>query len=229
MQRDIGDKIDFFMKVTGTSNAQLARALNFDASYISRIRAGKRGLPPELPFIEPAADFFARNIRENYQAETIARELGLSSAWPTDKQKATWIIAKWLEGTFGDIGGLEQEQASSSEGMPNASAVRQGTAGKLAEARLFFGDEGRREASLAFLSYVADAGEPCELLLQSDEDIAWMYQDASFVSKWSSRMAQLAESGCTFSVVHTVARGGNEMWEGLRAWLPLYYSGAIRP
>ena len=58
MGQGVSGKIDFLMRVTGTSNAQLARALSFDASYISRIRSGKRGLPPELPFIEPAAAFF---------------------------------------------------------------------------------------------------------------------------------------------------------------------------
>ena len=80
MGQGVSGKIDFLMRVTGTSNAQLARALSFDASYISRIRSGKRGLPPELPFIEPAAAFFARNVCEGYQAEALARELGLSGS-----------------------------------------------------------------------------------------------------------------------------------------------------
>ena len=92
----VGRKIDFLMNVTNMHNAQLARALNFDASYVSRIRAGKRGLPAKLPFIEPAAEFFARNVREGYQADTLARETGVMGGWPADKGKAARLIARWL-------------------------------------------------------------------------------------------------------------------------------------
>ena len=221
MGQGVSGKIDFLMRVTGTSNAQLARALNFDASYISRIRAGKRGLPPELPFIEPAAAFFARNVREGYQAEALAREMGLSGSWPADKANAARLIAGWLEGA---AGAGSQDVDVQSTGSTSALA-----AGRSSEARLFFGDGGRRAAALAFLAYVADANEPCDLLLQSDEETAWMYEDPAFAAEWAESMAGLAAAGCTFTVVHTVSRGGNEMWEGLRAWLPLYLTGAIRP
>jgi len=220
-QGDVGRKIDFLMKVTGTRNAQLARALSFDASYISRIRTGKRGLPTELPFIEPAAAFFARNVRESYQVEALARELDLPGRWPADKSKAARLIAGWLEGTVG-AGNLDTDTQSTL-----ASSAH--SAGQHTEARLFYGDRGRREASLAFLSNIADASESCELLLQSDEGTAWMYEDPAFAAKWSKSMTGLADAGCTFVVVHTVSRGGNEMWEGLRAWLPLYLTGAVRP
>ena len=217
----VSGKIDFLMRVTGTSNAQLARALNFDASYISRIRAGKRGLPPELPFIEPAAAFFARNVREGYQAEALAREMGLPGSWPADKANAARLIAGWLEGAAGAGG---QDVDVQSTGSTSALA-----AGRSSEARLFFGDGGRRAAALAFLADVVNANEPCELLLQSDEGTAWMYEDPAFISEWAKSMAGLAAAGCTFTVVHTVSRGGNEMWEGLREWLPLYLTGAVRP
>ena len=217
----VSGKIDFLMRVTGTSNAQLARALNFDASYISRIRAGKRGLPPELPFIEPAAAFFARNVREGYQAEALAREMGLPGSWPADKANAARLIAGWLEGA---AGAGSQDVNVQSTGSTSALA-----AGRSSEARLFFGDGGRRAAALAFLADVVDANEPCELLLQSDERTAWMYEDPAFAAEWAESMAGLAAAGCTFPVVHTVSRGGNEMWEGLREWLPLYLTGAVRP
>jgi len=229
VKQGVSNRIDFLMRVTSTSNAQLARALSFDASYISRIRAGKRGLPPDLPFIEPAAAFFARNVREGYQAEALARELGVPGKWPTEKRKAARLIAKWLEGAYNENGDVSYEYALLADDIPSTNTAHEDTAGKLVETQLFFGNEGRREAALAFLSHVADAGKPCELLLQSDEGTAWMYEDPAFVSEWAKSMAGLAAAGCTFTVVHTVSRGGNEMWEGLREWLPLYLTGAVRP
>ena len=85
-------RIDLLMRVTGTSNAQLARALSFDASYISRIRTGKRGLPRERSFIEPAASFFARNVVNSLQADTLAREMGVPEGWPwPDLAPEDWL------------------------------------------------------------------------------------------------------------------------------------------
>ena len=52
MASTIFEKIDFLMKITGTQNAALGKALSYDASYISRIRNGKRGLPLQQPFID---------------------------------------------------------------------------------------------------------------------------------------------------------------------------------
>ena len=92
----VGRKIDFLMNVTNMHNAQLARALNFDASYISRIRAGKRGLPAKLPFIDPAAEFFARNVHEGYQADTPSRASGAMGGRPAGKGEATRLIRRSL-------------------------------------------------------------------------------------------------------------------------------------
>ena len=49
------EKLDLLMSLTGTSNSALGRALSYDPSYISRVRAGKRGLPRRQPFLQPAS------------------------------------------------------------------------------------------------------------------------------------------------------------------------------
>ena len=63
MKYIIADKLNFLMKVTGTKNNMLGRALSFDASHISRIRSGDRGLPSRREFIVPAAGYFARAVK----------------------------------------------------------------------------------------------------------------------------------------------------------------------
>ena len=216
------------MRITGATNAQLAHTLNFDASYISRIRAGKRGLPPELPFVEPAANFFARNIHEDYQAEALAREMGIAGDWPASKEAAAQLIAHYLAGAEAPTCSDASQPTATQEAQANETPPSPAP-GRTANAQLFFGSEGRREVALAFLDKVAAAKTPCELLLQSDEETSWMYEDPTFTDEWARRMAGLAAAGCTITVIHTVSRGGTEMWEGVREWLPLYLSGAIRP
>lgn len=165
---EIGRKVDFLMSVTNMRNAQLARALNFDASYISRIRAGKRGLPTKMPFIEPAAEFFARNVHEGYQADTLAREMGVTGNWPTDKGEAARLIVRWLKGKIGGSDWGAGDAAA--EGAGHAGGEQALESGHVAKTGLYFGVRGRREAALAFLERIAAEGRPCNLLLQSDED-----------------------------------------------------------
>lgn len=72
MKHLIADKLNFLMKATATRNNMLSRALAFDASHISRIRNGERGLPSHREFILPAAGFFARAVRTASQKRVLA-------------------------------------------------------------------------------------------------------------------------------------------------------------
>ena len=75
MKHLIADKLNFLMKATATRNNMLSRALAFDASHISRIRNGERGLPSHREFILPAAGFFARAVRTASQKRVLAAQL----------------------------------------------------------------------------------------------------------------------------------------------------------
>ena len=82
MKHLIADKLNFLMKATATRNNMLSRALAFDASHISRIRNGERGLPSHREFILPAAGFFARAVRTASQKRVLAAQLCPGKPWP---------------------------------------------------------------------------------------------------------------------------------------------------
>lgn len=232
------EKIDFLMKVTGTSNAALARELNFDASYISRIRSGKRGLPHEQPFIKPACTLFVKRVRDDYQRRALSDELG--QPWPDRPAKARAVLTDWLETNLNmssavgrvvdalaeqpndDMQRLSSEQPSAC----NACNPPE-TDGTVAQARLFFGIDGKRAGVISFLERLCDTGQPHTLLLHSDEDMTWLYDNASFARRWSALLAQTIENGSTIRVIHAITRDANEMWEAMRRWIPLYLTGSV--
>ena len=231
MAKSTADRFDFLMKLTNTQNTALARALNFDASYISRIRSGKRGLPPSEPFIEPAAAYFARHIREEYQKAAVLNELRLHRAWPSDERAAAALLAAWLSSEPSE-NPVERVIAAMREGAPRMGAseeVYSAASGSKAETALYYGNEGKRGGVIAFLSALCESGEPHTLLLTSDEDMAWLFEDAAFAGTWASLMGRLIQSGSRVRIIHSVSRDANEMWEAVQKWLPLYMSGAIEP
>lgn len=231
MAKSTADRFDFLMKLTNTQNTALGRALNFDASYISRIRSGKRGLPPSEPFIEPAAAYFAHHIREEYQKAAVLNELRLHRAWPSDERAAAALLAAWLSSEPSE-NPVERVIAAMREGAPRMGAseeVYSAASGSRAETALYYGNEGKRGGVIAFLSALCESGEPHTLLLTSDEDMAWLFEDAAFAGTWASLMGRLIQSGSRVRIIHSVSRDANEMWEAVRKWLPLYMSGAIEP
>ena len=88
MKHLIADKLNYLMKLTGTKNNMLSRALSFDASHISRIRNGQRGLPSRREFVVPAAGYFARAVRTASQKRELARRICPGSPWPESRYRA---------------------------------------------------------------------------------------------------------------------------------------------
>ena len=73
------------------------------------------------------------------------------------------------------------------------------------------------------------AGGSFDLLLFSDEDMVWLYEDEAFALRWNTLMLQLIHAGSRIRIVHTLGRNVQDMWEAVRSWLPLYSTGAVEP
>ena len=242
------DRLDFVMGVTRTTNSSLARALSFDASYICRIRNGKRRLPHSQPFAEPAAAYLVSRMSDARQVRALEEEIGC--AWPADGREAAELLAEWLltGSLLADAGGTSavsqviaalntsvpdslDPAASDSNPMPDdawgplsAESILQSP-----HVSFHYGNEGKREAVLSFLGHLVAEGRPRELLLHSDEDMSWLYEDDAFARKWTALLLRVIDNGCRVRIVHAISRDANEMWEAVGKWIPLYMTGAIEP
>ena len=230
MAESYAEKLDLIMRITGTGNAALGRALSFDPSYISRIRNGKRGLPTGQPFLAPAAAYLAGRVQNDYQKKLLAEAMSLP-AWPENRQEAEGALLAFLTSKPRTPSPLEEMLKGLAEAMRTQPAGRSYGAepGTAIEAMTYYGAKGKRDGVFAFLTDLAGDGEPHELLLRSDEDMSWLVEDPSFARSWLGLMSSLIEHGSRIKIIHSISRDGSEMWEAVRSWLPLYLSGAIEP
>lgn len=235
MTKIIAKKLDFLMSLTNTSNSQLARELKFDASYISRIRSGKRGIPLHQPFAYPAAAYLATRVNENYQARSLEQALGISGEWPADPKEAARILEEWIlsDSTPVDISfGTLFDSLTPPATLQHAPSTppyspKKHADGKLVEARCFYGVPGRRDAVIAFLSNLAEHQQGYELLLYSDEPLEWLTGDAAFAAQWTALLAQIIDNGSTIKIIHTLTRDVGEMLDAVQSWLPFYLKEAV--
>lgn len=239
MTSGFANRLDYVMGVTRTTNSSLARALSFDASYVCRIRNGKRGLPVSQPFAEPAAAYLVGKVDDTRKRRALEEELGC--AWPDNPDRAADLLTAWLLtetsgasavgtalaalGTRPESG----EEVHENDGSGDLSDVREAQRDGVSQTRFYYGNAGKRQAVLAFLDDICKAGKPRTLLLHSDEAMTWLYEDDAFARRWAALLMRIAGNGGKVRIIHAVSRDANEMWEAVRKWMPLYMTGAVEP
>ena len=226
MKYIIADKLNFLMKVTETKNNMLGRALSFDASHISRIRSGQRGLPSSRNFILPAAGYFARAVKTAPQKNVLARRICNGKQWPDSTDEATLLIAEWLSE---DVQALDYDTLSRYLNQRDAgrSQLEGGSASAPAATTFYLGNEGKRQCVIRFLTELAAQGDAVTLLLHSEENMEWIYENPQFARQWGQLLLTLLQQGGRIIIVHTMARSYEEMLEAVSKWAPLYAKGTI--
>ncbi|MBQ7174633.1 MAG: hypothetical protein IJR62_04140 [Lachnospiraceae bacterium] len=236
----LAEKLDYIMKLTNTKNSDLAKALDFDPSYVSRMRSGKRGIPSHHPFVEPASFFFARRITEDYQKRSLSSTILEGREWPEDINAARIIIGAWFNDdgpSYKDTVTRFLDRISSVKSLDPTSRYPDPAPGEkapdwaadaiTAEVKLFFGKEGRRNAVLDMLTAIVADGSPVTLFMHTDENMDWLNESKFYSSRWSSLLARHLANGGRIVNIHTVNRAFGEMLASIERWMPLYLTGRV--
>ena len=231
------ERLDFLMRVTDTSNSVLARAISFDPSYISKLRSGKRKQPRNDDFFFRAVPYFTRNLSGDYRKKAISDAVLGGRTLPENHAALEKLLSAWLRGEEKSENDMQRLLRGASRLTPEAFASVPRSEAALPEAEaptpapvaVFYGNEGKRRVVELFLSRLCAAGKPVTLLLCSDEDMAWMYEDAAFMSRWGDLLSRLLALGSSVKMIHTLSRNASELMAAVQGWLPLYLTGRVEP
>jgi hypothetical protein len=227
------EKLDMLLRVTNTPNNLLAKALSLDPSYISRLRHGGRKLSCG-EYIEKMAAFFSHRCMEEYILSALAsamenREIqNIKTEDELEKKLVIWLAEEpkkeGIKTLFKDF-----SQRSNEESAKKTAIDREAKSGKSTGLMMFYGNEGRRQATLTLFNKLLANDKPGMLLLFSDENSEWMLESEAFEREWTTLLWQLILKGNKIKVIHKVSRDIDEMMEVVHRWLPFYTSGAVEP
>lgn len=224
-------KLDTMMKITNTRNSTLGKALMFDPSYISRIRSGNRKVPKDRQMVSAISWFFAGTITEEKQKKLLMNIISPNKPYPNDPEEVKNLLFDWFLKDEEEDNSIATMllKFSSNQFVPSTDYSKQTLDENKSLGGYYFGNQGKRDAVISYLELACKEKKKLNLLLYSDEDMSWLYENTSYIKKWESLIFEVIKNGGHITLVHTISRDISEMIEQIQKWLPLYMTGAVEP
>lgn len=227
------ERFDALMNIAEVSNSLLGRAVNMNGSHIGRLRTGARPLPKKHEYLAPMCLYLAEHIRKEYQRNALQKLTGIGDAALGSAEHTARYLEQWLlereKDTSAATGRLISgfsRVVSSPASAPIGLSVEEAPQ---KYAQYLYGNAGKRKAVEQFFLMILQEEKPQTLLLFSDENMAWLYEDASFATRWRGLFSQVILKGNRVRIIHTVSRDLNEFLEAITKWIPIYMTGMIEP
>ena len=224
-------KLDILMNIAGVSNSRLGQAIGMNSSHIGRLRNGKRVLPKKHEWLPNVCKYIEKHITKPYQFELLEKIAGIK-ADEAESSCCMWeILQSWLlsDDNYAEkaaekfLDGFTNVTSPEMKKLPSNGSLEE----SLSPSHFFYGNEGKRQAVIKFFSLILKEEKPQTLLLFSEENMAWLYEDPGFAKKWALLFTKVLMKGNRVKIIHNMTRDLNELMEAVSKWVPIYMTGAV--
>ena len=231
-------KFDLLLKELEINVSKMAAALHYDASYISKIRTGKRVPSDPAEFAENVSSYIARNCLSEEELKKIASVTDCDARQLENQENCFLELQKWLclaefEKTDYISSFLQKMDEFNLDTYIRAIHFDSFKVPKvpfqLPISRHYYGLKEMREGELDFLKHTVLAKSMEPLHLCSDMPVEDMAQNEEFARKYMFGLAMVLKKGLHIHIIHDVERPMKDMMLGLENWIPLYMTGQISP
>ncbi len=235
----LGQRLDLLLDALKIHTSEVARVLNFDPSYLSRIRSGKRNPANNEPIIDGVSRYIARRCTSESEREAAAGLIGTDAAALSDGEAYRDALAAWLRS------GTPQQALGSADIRSLLSALDSfdlneyirairigegdGAASGMPEARSVTGLRNMMRCELDFFRATALSDSEENVLIYTDMPLTELAKDPAFPKQWMQAVAELIKKGLRVEMIHNVDRPFEELLLGLEVHIPMYMTGRIVP
>ena len=231
-------KFDLLLKELEVNVSKMASALHYDASYISKIRTGKRTPSNASLFAENVCGYLIRNYSSWEELKKVA---SLIETTPEKLEKQEnyfqflygWLCLSEMEKPDYISDFLKKMDEFDLNDYIRAIHFDSFKIPKvpfqLPVSRHYYGLKEMREGELDFLKHTVLSKSMEPLQICSDMPVEDMAQDAEFAKKYMFGLAMVLKKGLRIQIIHDVERPMKDMMLGLENWIPLYMTGQISP
>ena len=229
--------LDILLSRLSVNVADLAHTLNFDSSYISRIRNGQRKPADPVHFSADVAKFVANRLTPSDE-ETLAGLLGVPAEELRDKDSCIKRLVGWLAN-----GTTEKEDAT----VPFLTKLDEFDLNEfirsirfdelkvptmpfqLPTSKNYYGIEEMCKGTLDFFKATVLSKSMEDFIANDDTPMADKAAGTDFMKKYIFAVALTLKKGLHIHFIHNINRPFEEMMMGLEGWIPMYMTGQISP
>lgn len=227
------ERFDALMNIAEVTNSLLGRDVHINPSHIGRLRSGARPLPKKHEYLPAMCKYLAGHIKKEYQINSLQKLTGIGAMDLSSPENMALYLERWLLELDSDASVATGRFVSGFSKLVSKTApVSMDISSEKAPqkyASYLYGNPGKRKAVEQFFLAVLQKKKPQILLLFSDENMAWLYEDTAFAARWADLFIKVIMKGNRVKIVHTVSRNMNEMMEAVTKWIPIYMTGMIEP
>ena len=236
--KNLSANFDLLVSVLGINLSELSRALNYDASYLSRIRSGARHPADPGEFSDKVCAFVLRHYPIEELRTTLSRLTGEEESRFCQPNTCRAALAEWLSSGkpayHNPVSNFLQKLDSFNLNdyirsihfdtlkVPSAPFL-------LPTSRSYIGLEEMRNGELDFFKATVLSKSKHPVFMCSDMQMDDLAEDIEFGKKWMYGLAMTLKKGLHLNIIHNVERPFHEMMLGLESWIPLYMTGLVSP
>ena len=231
------DKLNQLITILDISVRRLAQSMNYDASFISRIRSGQRSPANKETFADGVCSFVIQKYKEETDRDVIATLINCPSESAREDFTLFRELKTWLCGNFSEqdkpldnfLHKLDTFDLNEYIRAIRFNEIKVPTMPfHLPTSKNYYGLEELKKAELDFFKATVLSKSNEQVFMCSDMPMEDMVDD-TFPKKWMFGIAMMIKKGLRLDMVHNVNRPFGEMMLGLESWIPLYMTGQVTP
>ena len=225
-----------YMEITRT---ELAKNLNYDPSYISRVFSGKRKPSDMSKFNYDIAVYAAQRLFEMEKTDGLEKILGCSRNDIDTKEKTVNAVYKWIgNNRFTPVynnmnkflNRLDEFDLDDYIKAIKFDKIKIPTSPfRFPSSKRVTGLKNMMDIEMDFIRSVLLSKSEEDMIMYSDMPMDKMAKDEEFAKKWMFGMAMLLKKGLHLNMIHEVSRPIDELMLGLESFIPMYMTGQISP
>lgn len=218
--------------------ADLSRFINYDASFVSKIRNGNRTPSKPKNFIEGVCNYVVSKYQVDDEKRAVAMLVDCDVSNLNDKSAYYSCLEKWLSTNATPSRNYINDFLSNLDSFSLDEYIKAIHFDEMkvpfvpfykASSKIYYGLEEMKKGELDFFkaSVLSKANE--SVFMCSDMPMEDMASDVEFGKKWMFAIAMMLKKGMHLNIIHNLDRPFNEMMLGLESWIPIYMTGQVSP
>ncbi len=212
----------------------LARHTNYDASYISRIRTGKRSPSDQAEFARAVSRYVIRTF--NSEAARIAiSNLILCEAEDLENEAfSIRLLADWLcSGKIGTSGQLDRllhlfgSYDLTSSSREDAPISLPPLDIHLPVNQSYYGIREYEEGEILFLRLASALGSGLDRIIYYSDMPADQARNPEFQARWEAAVMTFLREGAHIDVIFNLERSFEEALISVGSWIPMFLTGQV--